>query len=52
VIRFYSLNGFLNDGGGLTKSYDFGSDAAVKLRWRADSMIKAIMFGHPCSDAR
>ena len=34
-IRFYTLDGFLNDGDGLTKSYDFGSDAAVKLRWRA-----------------
>lgn len=34
-IRFYTLDGFLNDGEGLTKSYDFGSDAAVKLRWRA-----------------
>ena len=34
-IRFYTLDGFLNDGDGLTRSYDFGSDAAVKLRWRA-----------------
>jgi hypothetical protein len=35
-IRFYTLDGFLNgDGDGLTKSYDFGSDAAVKARWRA-----------------
>jgi hypothetical protein len=34
-IRFYTLDGFLNDGDGLTTSYDFGSDAAVKLRWRA-----------------
>jgi hypothetical protein len=34
-IRFYTLDGFLNDGDGLTKSYDFGSDAAVKVRWRA-----------------
>ena len=35
-IRFYTLDGFLNgDGDGLTKSYDFGSDTAVKLRWRA-----------------
>jgi len=34
-IRFYTLDGFLDDGDGLTKSYDFGSDAAVKLRWRA-----------------
>jgi hypothetical protein len=34
-IRFYTLDGFLNDGDGLTKSYDFGSDAAVRLRWRA-----------------
>jgi hypothetical protein len=34
-IRFYTLDGFLDDGEGLTKSYDFGSDAAVKLRWRA-----------------
>ena len=34
-IRFYTLDGFLNDGDGLTKSYDFGSDAAVQLRWRA-----------------
>jgi hypothetical protein len=35
-IRFYTLDGFLNgDGDGLTKSYDFGSDAAVKMRWRA-----------------
>ena len=34
-IRVYTLDGFLNDGDGLTKSYDFGSDAAVKLRWRA-----------------
>ena len=35
-IRFYTLDGFLNgDGDGLTPSYDFGSDAAVKWRWRA-----------------
>jgi hypothetical protein len=34
-IRFYTLDGFLDDGDGLTKSYDFGSDVAVKLRWRA-----------------
>jgi hypothetical protein len=35
-IRFYTLDGFLNgDGDGLTRSYDFGSDSAVKLRWRA-----------------
>lgn len=34
-IRFYTLDGFLNDGDGLTTSYDFGSDAAVRLRWRA-----------------
>jgi hypothetical protein len=35
-IRFYTLDGFLNgDGDGLTKSYNFGSDTAVKLRWRA-----------------
>lgn len=35
-IRFYTLDGFLNgDGDGLTTSYDFGGDAAVKLRWRA-----------------
>ena len=34
-IRFYTLDGFMNDGDGLTTSYDFGSDAAVKLRWRA-----------------
>jgi hypothetical protein len=35
-IRFYTLDGFLNgDGDGLTRSYDFGGDAAVKLRWRA-----------------
>jgi hypothetical protein len=34
-IRFYTLDGFMNDGDGLTKSYDFGSDAAVRLRWRA-----------------
>lgn len=34
-IRFYTLDGFLNDGDGLTKSYDFGSDAAVKVRWQA-----------------
>ena len=35
-IRFYTLDGFLNgDGDGLTSSYDFGSDSAVKLRWRA-----------------
>lgn len=34
-IRFYTLDGFQNDGDGLTKSYDFGSDAAVRLRWRA-----------------
>jgi hypothetical protein len=35
-IRFYTLDGFLDgDGDGLTRSYDFGSDAAVKLRWRA-----------------
>jgi hypothetical protein len=35
-IRFYTLDGFLSgDGDGLTRSYNFGSDAAVKLRWRA-----------------
>lgn len=34
-IRFYTLDGFLDDDDGLTKSYDFGSDAAVRLRWRA-----------------
>ena len=35
-IRFYTLDGFLRrDGDGLTRSYDFGSDSAVKLRWRA-----------------
>jgi hypothetical protein len=34
-IRFYTLDGFMNDGDGLTNSYDFGSDAAVKLRWHA-----------------
>lgn len=34
-IRFYTLDGFQNDEDGLTKSYDFGSDSAVKLRWRA-----------------
>jgi hypothetical protein len=35
-IRFYTLDGFLNgDGDGLTRSYDFGSDAAVRVRWRA-----------------
>src|SRR4029078_10214576 len=34
-IRFYTLDGFLNDGDGLTKSYDFGSDTAVTVRWRA-----------------
>ena len=35
-IRFYTLDGFFNgDGDGLTKSYNFGSDAAVKLRWQA-----------------
>ena len=34
-IRFYTLDGFVNDGEGLTRSYDFGSDAAVKRRWRA-----------------
>ena len=35
-IRFYTLDGFLNgDGDGLTKAYNFGSDTAVKLRWRA-----------------
>jgi glycerophosphoryl diester phosphodiesterase len=35
-IRFYTLDGFLNgDGDGLTRSYDFGGDSAVKLRWRA-----------------
>ena len=35
-IRFYTLDGFLNgDGDGLTASYNFGSDSAVKLRWRA-----------------
>ena len=34
-IRFYTLDGFLNDGDGLTESYDFGSDRAVRLRWRA-----------------
>jgi len=35
-IRFYTLDGFLNgDGDGLTSSYNFGSNSAVKLRWRA-----------------
>lgn len=35
-IRFYTLDGFLNgDGDGLTRSYNFGGDAAVKLRWKA-----------------
>lgn len=35
-IRFYTLDGFLNgDGDGLTKSYNFGGDSAVKLRWKA-----------------
>ena len=35
-IRFYTLDGFHNgDGDGLTPSYDFGSDAAVKVRWQA-----------------
>jgi glycerophosphoryl diester phosphodiesterase len=35
-IRFYTLDGFLNgDGDGLTQSYDFGGDSAVKVRWRA-----------------
>ena len=35
-IRFYTLDGFLNgDGDGLTKSYNFGSDASVRARWSA-----------------
>lgn len=34
-IRFYTLDGFAGDGDGLTTSYDFGSDAAVRARWRA-----------------
>jgi hypothetical protein len=35
-IRFYTLDGFVHgDGDGLTRSYDFGSDSAVKVRWRA-----------------
>ena len=47
-IRFYTLDGFLNDGDGLTKSYDFGSDAAVKLRWRAaiDAGVDFIATDH------
>jgi glycerophosphoryl diester phosphodiesterase len=47
-IRFYTLDGFLNDGDGLTKSYDFGSDAAVKLRWRAaiDAHVDFIATDH------
>jgi hypothetical protein len=35
-IRFYTLDGFLNgDGVGLTKSYNFGGDDAVRARWSA-----------------
>ena len=35
-IRFYTLDGFLNGGGdGLTASYNFGSEAAVRTRWSA-----------------
>jgi hypothetical protein len=47
-IRFYTLDGFLNDGDGLTRSYDFGSDAAVKLRWRAaiDAHVDFIATDH------
>jgi hypothetical protein len=48
-IRFYTLDGFLRgDGDGLTRSYDFGSDAAVKLRWRAalDAGVDFIATDH------
>ena len=47
-IRFYTLDGFLNDGDGLTKSYDFGSDAAVTVRWRAaiDARVDFIATDH------
>ncbi len=35
-IRFYTLDGFMNgDGAGLTKSYNFGGDDAVRARWSA-----------------
>jgi hypothetical protein len=35
-IRFYTLDGFVNgDGAGLTKSYNFGGDDAVRVRWSA-----------------
>jgi hypothetical protein len=48
-IRFYTLDGFVNgDGDGLTKSYDFGSDTAVKVRWRAaiDAGVDFIATDH------
>ncbi len=35
-IRFYTLDGFVNDDGvGLTRSYNFGGAAAVESRWNA-----------------
>jgi len=35
-VRFYTLDGFVNgDGAGLTKSYNFGSNDAVRARWSA-----------------
>ncbi len=35
-IRFYTLDGFAaGDGDGLNASYNFGSDAAVRVRWNA-----------------
>ncbi len=35
-IRFYTLDGFMNgDGAGLTRSYNFGDDDAVRARWSA-----------------
>ena len=41
-IRFYTLDGFLNgDGDGLTPSYDFGSDAAVKVRSDDGTSVRA-----------
>ncbi len=39
-IRFYTLDGFAaEDGAGLTRSYNFGSVAAARTRWRAAAAV-------------